>query len=44
MNIVMLDRVHPHLLFLFTPVMIGLSLSLLCGIPLTLSPWIKNLN
>lgn len=42
-NIVMLCSAHPNLFFLFSPVLIGLSLPLLCGIPLTLSPWIKIL-
>lgn len=42
-NIVMLYSAHPNLLFLFSPFLIGPSSPLLCGIPLTLSPWIKIL-
>lgn len=42
-NIVVLYSAHPNLPFLFSFFLIGLSLPLLCGIPLTRSPWIKIL-
>lgn len=35
--------VHIQISFFFSSLLIGLSLSLLCGIPLTPSPWIKIL-
>lgn len=43
LNIVMLYSPHLNLFSLFSSVLIGLSLPLLCGIPLTLSPRIKIL-